>query len=265
MANITFDQVENLKKSGSTSTKGKDYKVSYFTSLKDDGDEAIVRFAYSTAEDFNEDLFSVHNVKTKNKDGKDVYRTVSCLKENLNSPKSQCPLCLTGKNNPVIKFFVKVIEYVKDENGQITPKARIWPRPSGFVKQLRPFTFNGDLSNMIFKVTRNGEKGNMKTEYDIEPTRPDVYKSEIYVKKLSDFEGFKLQGSIFLSVLTYQEMDTFIKTGSFPVIENKQTQPMPSTYPTHEVSETTPSPRVVEEDKPKPSNPTEGRPQRYTF
>ncbi|MBQ6627872.1 MAG: hypothetical protein IJH65_03480 [Methanobrevibacter sp.] len=92
-------------------------RVSYF-SLKEDGDEAVVRFAYNNQEELYSDIFPTHQVTI---DGK--FRRVKCLRENYNSPLSDCPLCVSG--TPVSeRFYIKLIEYTRNEAGEIeiTPK-----------------------------------------------------------------------------------------------------------------------------------------------
>lgn len=272
MANFTYTDYEN-KKGGST-TANKEYKVGFF-GLKDDGDEAIVRFAYSSLEEFN--IVTVHSVKTTTRDGKETYKRVSCLREGQDSV-SKCPLCASG-NKLASKFYVKLIEYVKDENGKITPKARVWERPAKFAKELKSFMDEyGDLTNFIFKVKRRGNRGSMDTTYDIIPTRQDVYKQEVYVKNFSDFDGYKMAGSSYL-VKTADEMNAYLTAGDFPRTESVVAKtPAPAMATTRPVAPTTPTtqatpapkpvdaqPARVEQEKPKPANPTEGRPQRYTF
>lgn len=262
MANISYADYENKKSSGSSLTS-KEYKVNYF-GLKDDGDEAIVRFAYTSKQEF--DIVTVHNIKTTNKEGKEVFKKVSCLRD-LRDPISKCPLCASG-NKVVDKFYVKLIEYVKDENGKVSPKARVWERPASFARKLGAFIDEyGNLTETIFKVKRRGVRGSKETDYDILPVNPAVYKQEVYVKNFADFEGFKAAGSFYL-VKTASEMAQFLETGDFPrtepTTETSNSYSAPST-PKPVTQQTTPT-VTREVDKPAPtSNPTEGRPQRYKF
>jgi hypothetical protein len=266
MANISFADYENKKSNNNTSNK--EYKVGYF-SLKDDGDDAVVRFAYSSVQEFN--IVTVHVVKTTGKDGKELYKRVSCLRE-AHEPMAKCPLCLSG-NKVVDKFYVKLIEYVKDDSGNIVPKARVWERPAKFARELKSFMDEyGDLTNFVFKVKRRGTRGSTDTTYDIIPVRQEIYKPEIYVKDFTDFEGFKMAGSFYL-VKTADELNTFLKTGEFPrteaIVEKTGSYSRPAVSaapvtPKPAVQPTTPAP-----EQPKPttgqSSPIEGRPQRYKF
>lgn len=264
MANISYADYEN-KKANYSNNSTKEYKVGYFA-LKDDGDEAIVRFGHSTPEEIN--IVTVHVVKMTNKDGKDVYKRVSCLRE-PHEPVSKCPLCASG-NKMVDKFFVKLIEYVKDDNGNIVPKARVWERPAKFARELKSFMDEyGDLTNFIFKIKRRGNRGSTDTTYNIIPVRQDVYKPEVYVKNFADFEGFKMAGSFYM-VKTAEEINTFLKTGDFPRVESTQRNEgysKPATAPVapQPVAQPAVQPSAPTTEQKGPANPTEGRPQRYTF
>lgn len=262
MANISFADYENKKSSPTQSNK--EYKVGYF-SLKDDGDEAVVRFAYNSVTEFN--IVTVHVIKTTTKEGKEIFKRVSCLRE-AHDPLDKCPLCLSG-NKVVDKFYVKLVEYVKDENGNVTPKARVWERPAKFARELKSLMDEyGDLTNVLFKVKRRGTRGSTDTTYlpVYIPSTSPIYRPEVYVKDFSDFEGFKMAGSFYL-VKTEAEMNIFLKTGDFPRVEtttNKtQTYTQPSA-PTVATAQPVATPTV--DTNPQGSvNPTEGRPQRYKF
>jgi hypothetical protein len=266
MANISYADYEN-RKTKSSNSGPKEYKVNYF-GLKDDGDEAIVRFAYTSKQEFN--IVTVHNIQTTNKDGKEIYKRVFCLRD-LRDPVEKCPLCASG-NKVVDKFYVKLIEYVKDESGKVTPKARVWERPALFARKLGAFVDEyGNLTETIFKIKRRGVRNSKETDYDILPVNPAVYKQEVYVKDFSDFEGFKIAGNFYL-VKTADEMKQFLETGEFPrpertdeYSENKSGPATPTVEATKPVVNTV-IPTAAAQEKPVlPSNPTEGRPQRYKF
>jgi hypothetical protein len=269
MANISYADYENLK-SKPTNKSTKEYKVDYF-SLKDDGDEAIVRFPYTSAQEFN--IVTVHVIKTTNKDGKEIFRRVSCLRE-AGDPVSKCPLCLAG-DKVVDKFFIKLVEYVKDGNGRVVPKARVWERPANFARKIKSLLDEyGDLTNHIFKIKRRGARGSMKTDYDaiyIPETSP-IYKPEVYFKDFSDFEGFKIAGNFYL-VKTEAEINSFLQTGDFPRVESTN-QPQGQSYTGPVATNTSTTSFVPQQPTSAPTvdtnpqgsvNPTEGRPQRYKF
>jgi hypothetical protein len=263
MANISFLDYENKK--GNYSKTNKEYKVNYF-SLKDDGDYAIVRFAHSSVKDIS--INTVHVVKTVNKEGKETFRRISCLRE-AHEPASKCPLCASG-NKMVNKFYVKLIEYV-DENGKKVPKARVWERPAEFAAELKSFMdVYGDLTDVLFMVTRNGVRGSTTTRYKPVPipaTSP-IYKPESYIKDFSDFEGFKLEGNFYL-VKTAEEIQTFLTTGEFPRTESAIQKTSSYSKPVTQVSPEAPKATQTQpSEQPKPvgqSTPVEGRPQRYKF
>jgi hypothetical protein len=266
MANISFADYENKKSNTNTGTK--EYKVGYF-SLKDDGDETVVRFAHSSVQDLS--IVTVHDVKVTTKEGKELYKRVSCLRE-AHEPLSKCPLCTAGIKVSD-KFFVKLIEYVKDENGNVTPKARVWERPAKYARKLKSLMDEyGDLTNHIFKIKRRGARGSMKTDYDeiFIPATSPIYKPEVYVKDFSDFEGFKMAGSFYL-VKTADEINSFLKMGYFPKTEaipektNSYSRPAVNTAASFSTPQAT-QPQPSEQVKPTgQSNPIEGRPQRYKF
>lgn len=103
MAQISYADYEQAVNSPSNKTEGN--RVGYFN-LKNDQDEAIVRFAYSSSQEF--DLVGVHTIKVGN-----AYRKINCLRT-PHDPLEVCPLCASGAKT-ASKFFVKLIEYVKDE------------------------------------------------------------------------------------------------------------------------------------------------------
>ena len=110
--NDYVSQEANKTQEGAVNTNS----VSYFA-LKNDGDEAVVRFIYDNPNQF--DLLTVHTVQI---DGK--YKKVSCLRTPM-EPLNKCPLCEKGDKLQQ-KFFVKLIEYVRDEKtNQIIPVAKV--------------------------------------------------------------------------------------------------------------------------------------------
>lgn len=164
--------------------------VGYF-SLKNDGDEAVVRFCYSNPDEF--DIVTTHQI---NADGK--FRRVNCLRESLNSSVDSCPLCKAG--NPVQnRFYIKMIEYVRNDNGEIEAKARIWERPASYVQVMSNlFTEYGDIAECVFKVKRSGKAGDLKTTYSIMLANPTVYNASLYPKVDNAFEGYNIIGNAVL-------------------------------------------------------------------
>lgn len=172
-------------------------KVGFFT-LKNDQDEAIVRFMHDTPEDF--DLLVVH--KTQDENGK--WKSVNCLR-NPSDPIDMCPICADGGKTDY-KIFVHMLEYVRMEDGSIRPFARVWERSSSYAKKLANLMAEyGPLSECLFKVKRNGAKGNLKTEYDIMYVSEKVYPHNVYVRDDSLLEGYQALGHAVIDK-TYEEL-----------------------------------------------------------
>ena len=182
-------------------------RVTFF-GLKGDGDEAIVRFAYTSPDEL--EVFTVHNVKVGN-----AYRKVNCLR----GPKEsvdKCPLCKSG-NNIQYKMLVKLIEYVTDERGVVTLVPRVWERPTSFISVLRSiYEEYGDISSAIFKVKRHGERGSLQTSYDVLFANPAIYKPEVFVKDFSGFDNYSPLGYNILDK-SVEDMETYLQTGNFPL------------------------------------------------
>lgn len=162
-----------------------------FFSLKNDKDEAIVRFAFDSLAELQ--FVGVHNVVVNGK-----YRKASCLR-GLTDPVERCPLCASG--NPLQRrVFVKLIQYnldERDESGRPSYTAKIWERSANFKNTLLSFINNyAPLSDAIFKIVRNGAAGDTKTTYDILPCMPTVYNPELYIKDFSAFNNYNVIGTV---------------------------------------------------------------------
>lgn len=217
MAKFTFEEYEQAQERKSNAQQKPLQSVSYF-GLKNDGDEALVRFIYKNPSEF--DLVSVHQVKVG-----DRFRRINCLRT-PKEPLDKCPLCAAeDKTVSTVrsKFFVKLIEYVRGEDGTVTASPRIWERTPKFAQTLAGyFAEYGDLSDMVFKVKRHGAAGSMETYYDVIPGNPMIYKPEVYVKDFSAFDTYSLSRFVVLDK-TAEEMKTYLETGEFPE-EVKQTE-----------------------------------------
>lgn len=222
MATLTYSE---WKESRSKSVSKDEFKkVGYFNSLKDDGDEAVVRFAYDGIDDF--DIQTIHVVEV---DGK--FRRVACLRKSV-SDKSDCPLCGSG-DYAKDKVYIKLLDYVKDESGNIVAEAKVWERPAKFIQkivsgftqatEMGVYPMTSNISDVVFKIKRVGGKGSTDTYYDVIPANPNVYKSDIYAKDFSDFEGLDLAHHSY-SNKTAEEMDEYLKTGAFPEPIKKERQ-----------------------------------------
>ena len=158
-----------------------------FFSLRDDGDEAVVRFAYNSPDEF--EVFTVHPVTI---DGK--FRKVNCIND-LRLGVHSCPLCAAGVQLQQ-RFYIRLIEYTRDENGNIVRQARIWERPASYMQILANlFAEYGPLKDNVFKVKRSGARGDMQTSYSIMFSNPTIYNEQLYPKDFSAFENYSPLGT----------------------------------------------------------------------
>ena len=202
MAQVTFDSAMAENSSNSQQQNG----VGFFT-LKNDGDYAIVRFMEGSVNDF--DLLTVHDVKVNDK-----YRKLNCLR-NANEPIENCPGCKANLKVST-KIFIHLLQYEQDENGAIVAKPKVWERSLFYANQLKDLIINyGDLKNCIFKITRNGKPGDMKTTYNIMYCPPHMYPPENYPLQPELFDNYSVLGSVVLDK-TPQEIEMFLTTGTFP-------------------------------------------------
>lgn len=179
-----------------------------FFSLKDDGDEAVVRFCYESPDEF--EILATHQTTV---DGK--FRRVNCIRD-FRESVDKCPFCAAGK--PVQqKFYIRLIEYTRAEDGSIVAEPKIWERPTSLVYELTDkFSEYGPLCDNIFKVKRNGKKGDMKTTYSINYANPNVYNSQLYPYDSKAFDGYNIIGSAVLDK-SFDEMAEMV--GAAPAAE----------------------------------------------
>ena len=211
MGKISFNDLDAAV-AATSSGEGSNSDIGFFT-LKNDGDEAVVRFMCDSVDDF--DIQMVHNITLGNK-----YRKVACLRD-PREPIDNCPMCAAG--TPLTtRFFIKLISYNKvadlqTGNVMIVPKAMVWERATSYAKTLKSYLDNyGPLSDVICKIIRHGAAGDMKTTYEIVPNlSKQIYRDDIYVKDPSLFGTFETLGSIVMKK-DYNEMTTFLTTGNFP-------------------------------------------------
>lgn len=210
MATYNYDEYVEKKK------ETEKPRVGYFSSLKDDGDEAYVRFDYDSKQDFS--VVTVHKIKVG-----DRYREVECLKKDLKSPVSTCPFC-ENKQQMSVRVYVRLIEYVKDDKGNVTVQPSIWARSKSFVgdlmEALKDAVSDGDIApdakirDLVFRIRRKGAKGDLKTSYGIKVAKQAIYPESTYVKDFSAFKDFTPAHHSYM-VRTAEEMRNFIATGKF--------------------------------------------------
>lgn len=209
MAYVPYESI--VKNETNSSNKP---QIQYF-SLKNDGDEAIVRFIYDTKEQM--DILTVHDVVV----GK-YHRKISCLR-NPSDPVATCPFCVekTEDNKykyPLLqRFYVKLIQYVKAEDGSIVAVPKIWERPTEFAQQIYNYIqCYAPFSDTICKIVRRGEAGSLKTKYDIIPNlSKNVFPDSVYVKDFSAFNNYKVLGGAVMS-RGFDDCCTYVATGNFP-------------------------------------------------
>lgn len=220
MAQISFEDFSRMPSESSNNNN----LPGYFT-LKNNGDEALVRFMYSSTADFN--IYTIHPINIKGK-----YRECNCLR-NANAPLSECPLCESGTSIRQ-SFYIKLLQYTTNPDGSVVTEAKVWSRSGAYINKLAGLINEyGDLKNVVFKVRRNGASGSMDTTYDILFANPNVYTPERYPLRddlfanFSPFQGFCLNKN-------RDEMNYFIEHGEFPVRENREnTQPSAETTTTY--------------------------------
>ena len=209
MAKVDFNNMQDDSAYSTSNNAGND--INFFT-LRNDNDEAIVRFMCDSVDDF--EILTVHDIQIGGK-----YRKINCIRD-FRDPVENCPLCASGtKINQ--RFFIKMIQYDKatDSNGNvvITPKAMVWERSTAYAKTLKSYLDNyGPLSDIICKVIRHGKAGDMQTTYEIVPNlNKNIYRDDVYVKDVNIFGNFNAFGTIVMD-RTYDEILQFQMTGQFP-------------------------------------------------
>jgi hypothetical protein len=181
--------------------------------LQNHGDVARVQFLYDSYNDL--ETFACHKVKVGvSESGRDIERLVDC-KRSYDDPIDMCPFCAAG-------IPVKPVTMVSmfDHKDQ---KVKIWERGTTFRKQLESF-FNRypKLSDMVFEIERNGQRGDKKTTYQLFPM-PDVEPIDV-----SNVERPEFLGTVIMDK-TPEEMQTYIDTGSFPEREKEESSTSEST------------------------------------
>ena len=107
---------------------------------------------------------------------------------------------LKDDGDEAIVRIVKLIEYTRDEAGNIVPEAKIWERPTSYIQRLvNLYTEYGSLKDNVFKIKRNGAKGDMKTDYVFMFANPSIYNEQLYVKDFSAFDDYSPLGTAILN------------------------------------------------------------------
>lgn len=181
MGQLSYEDYESQKQQANNQGP----RIGYFA-LKNDKDEAIVRFMHKSPADF--DINLVHGMHI---DGK--FRKVNCIRE-LNESSDACPLCAA---NILLqkRIYIHLLEYVKQEDGTFKAIPKFWERSSAYITTMANLCSEyGDLSECLFKVKRNGVQGSVDTTYDIMFASPAIYRNDIYVKDNEAFAGVTALG-----------------------------------------------------------------------
>lgn len=201
------DYMESLgEKKSANSFRENSAQVGFF-SLKNDGDEAIVRICLDDTKDL--DFLTTHQITL---DGR--FRRVNCLRESAMDDIGKCPLCNSGL--PIQnRIFIKLLKYdVVD--GTVVANPVVWERPASFGATLRTFIQEyGPLSDCILKIKRRGAAGDRSTSYDVLFVNQALYPEDKYKKDFSAFTNLKILGRFVLDK-TAEELEGFVNTGSFP-------------------------------------------------
>jgi len=223
MAKVNFNNVDEIE-AQTQGNGGPGSDVGFFT-LRNDNDEAVVRFMCDSTDDF--EILTVHDVQIGSK-----YRKVNCIRD-PREPLDNCPLCKSGAriNN---RFFIKLLQYDKVTDPatgmvRVVPKAMMWERSTAYAKTLKSYLDNyGPLSDIICKIIRHGKAGDMQTTYEIVPNLSKaVYKDEIYVKDTSLFGDFEAFGTVVMD-RTADEMNYFLASGEFPARQRQEGSAQPA-------------------------------------
>lgn len=228
MAQVTFD-VANEMESARQQSSGNSFD---FFTLRNDGDEAIVRFRYQNTSQFK--IFTVHDVELVN-NGRKSRRKVNCLRE----PRDQidmCPLCKSGVNSRNT-FLIEMIQYITDpQTGAVTVKPVVWERSMSYANRLKSLIDEyGPLDDCIFKIKRCGAAGSMDTTYEIFYGNPKMYPDNVFVKDFSAFESVNFLGSVIMSK-NYDEMTNYLSTGAFPNAQTDNAQSAAGAYAANEAT-----------------------------
>jgi hypothetical protein len=225
MSNFSYAQYQDVI-ARAQSGDGNSTKIGFFK-MKNDKDEALVRFNVASLDSLQ--FATVHQLGAAQK-----WMKVSCLNP-VGSYQATCPLCAAvaggakdiGKASK--KVYVQMMVAYKDAATQTFSSAIpvIWERPAGFSREIANLLKDyGDLTQRVFKVTRNGAAGNMQTTYSISYI-PLYDKPESVTTDFGAFNNFNIAKHSFWEK-TVGDINVFLNTGSFPEVARAPQAPMPT-------------------------------------
>ena len=241
MSQFSFQQYQEIvekAKSGSTNNAANSVRVGFFK-LKNDGDEALVRFKVSSVDDLS--FATTHQLGAAQK-----YMKINCLAPLGGARADACPLCARAEVDTAIgkaakKVFVQMLVAYSDPatNGFSAAVPVVWEKPAGFSKEIASLLRNyGDLSKHVFKITRNGVAGDRGTTYAIDYL-PIFDKPEFVPEDFSAFNGFDIAKHSYW-VKTADEINEFFQTGAFPAVQRKTPTPAAPVAPAQPVAPAAP-------------------------
>lgn len=188
-----------------------------FFALKNDKDEAIVRFMHDDTASF--EIVATHAIQLNGK-----FRRINCVRT-PNDPIDFCPLCERGEKLDY-RFYIHLIQYTNNPDGTVSAEPKIWERSLSYANKLREYINNyGPMSDVICKIVRHGRAGDMKTEYEIIPNlNQQVYRPDVFKKVTGAFDDFKVLGRIVLDK-NADEIREYLNTGNFPMTNNNEQKP----------------------------------------
>lgn len=225
MANFSYSDYQNVIAKAQNGADGS-VKIGFFK-MKNDKDEALVRFNVTTLD--NLQFATVHQLGAAHK-----WMKVSCLNP-VGSYQDSCPLCaaVSAGNNSIGKaskrVYVQMMVSYKDPTTQQFAAAIpvIWERPAGFSREIANLLNDyGDLTQRVFKVTRNGAAGNMQTTYSISYI-PLYDKPEAVTADFGAFANFNIAKHSFWEK-SIGDINIFLNTGAFPEVTRATQTPMPT-------------------------------------
>lgn len=223
MANFSYNDYQQViaraQVNSENGTNG--VKIGFFK-MKNDKDEALIRFNISSLD--NLQFATVHQLGAAQK-----WMKVGCLNP-VGSYQDSCPLCAAVKaGNTSIgkaskKVYVQMLVSYKDPATQsfAAPIPVVWERPAAFSTEIANLIKDyGDLTQRVFKITRNGIAGNMQTTYSISYI-PLYDKPETIPADFSAFVNFNIAKHSFWEK-SVGDINVFLNTGSFPEAAKPQT------------------------------------------
>ena len=183
---IDYSTYSEIAKNNASEDRGP--RVGFFT-LKNDGDEALVRLLVDSPADFQ--VVAVHQSTIGGR-----MRNVNCIRS-AQDPIENCPLCAAGQSVRY-RLYIPVLEYVKGDDGRIQTLARIWERPASFTSTLKNHIVEyGPLSKVLFKAKRSGT--GTATKYDLLYAAAENRNPDGYPEKAEMFDGYNIMGTAVVS------------------------------------------------------------------